>query len=80
MLIADETFLSPAQLDDNEARLVTRLEPLVAGYESRFGVRSEDLAGALASGAIPDTDEVCEWAIAWETLLAVRGGRSSRVE
>jgi hypothetical protein len=61
--------------------LATRLRTKVAAYERRFGFSSGELREALASGAVEDDLETCDWLIAWEALDALgRGGGPTRLE
>jgi hypothetical protein len=58
---------------ENRARLVAELTPRLRDYESRYELASTDLEAALADGRIRDTEDICDWVIAWETLRALKG-------
>ena len=68
-----------AVLDDNHRRLVPELRARLRAYEARYEIRSESLRDALADGRLRDTEDVCDWVVAWEAYRAATAG-SPRVE
>lgn len=80
MLRQGDLDVSAATLAANRLRVLDELRPLLNLFEVRYELSSERLMEALASGALPDTEEVCDWVIAWETYRALRDGGPSRLE
>jgi hypothetical protein len=61
-------------LSENRRQLLAELRPLIAAYETRYEIASADLPHALESGLVRDTEDVCDWVIAWETYVALTAG------
>ncbi len=78
MVIADAT--GSLLLEENRRRLLAELVPLIRSFEERYELRSADLSQALADGRIMDTEEICDWLIAWETYRALEAGGPPRLE
>jgi hypothetical protein len=63
-----------AVLSENRRRLLAELRPLIDAYETRYEIASSDLSRALEAGLVRDTEDVCDWLIAWETYRALTAG------
>lgn len=72
MVIAEPT--AELMLAENRTRLIRDLQPVIKRYELRYEIPSASLADALADGRVSDTEEVCDWMIAWETYRALTAG------
>jgi len=69
MMIAEPT--GEMLLEENRQRLLRELPAIINAFELRYELPSTGLAKALEDGRIADTEEVCEWVIAWEALSAL---------
>lgn len=69
VVIAEPT--SSLLLDENRHRLLRNLAPRLRALDERYEMPSAMLAEALAIGRIADTEDVCDWLIAWETYCAL---------
>jgi predicted transcriptional regulator len=77
MVIAEPT--AELLLAENRQRLIRELLPQIRRYEDRYEIQSESLAAALADGRIADTEEICDWVIAWETYRALTASGSPQL-
>ena len=69
-----------AMLTDNQRTLVGRLRAELAVFEARYEIRSDQVTTALAEGSLRDTEDVCNWVIAWETYRAASEAGPARLE
>jgi hypothetical protein len=56
--------------DDNEHQTMerARLAASIERYETKYGLKSSDIRGAVAEGRLTETFEVCRWAMDYELL------------
>jgi predicted transcriptional regulator len=69
-----------AMLEENRRRLVADLRPILAAYETRYEIPSDRIAEELEAGRLRDTEDVCDWVIAWETYRALAADGPPRLE
>jgi len=67
-------------LEHHRQQLETKLWPKIRMYEAQYALASDQLSSALECGQLVDTDEICDWLIAWETLRAITAVGSARLE
>jgi hypothetical protein len=58
-------------LQANRDQLRRTLQRKLRGYESRFELPSSRVESELSSGRLRETDEICDWVIAFRTLSAL---------
>ena len=63
---------SKTVLNRNRNHLERELRRKLIQYEHRYELKSENLESELESGRIKDTAEICDWAIAYDTLKRIR--------
>jgi len=63
-----------AVLEDNQRRLVASLRARLQSFEARYELRSESVRDALTDGRLRDTEDVCDWVVAWEAYCAATAG------
>lgn len=61
-------------LEDNQRRLVVSLGARLRAFEARYELQSASVRDALADGRLRDTEDVCEWVVAWEAYRAATAG------
>lgn len=52
------------QMSKNRQEIVDR----IAGYEQKYGMRSDQVHAAIDRGQLKETQEVCSWLIAYDSL------------
>jgi hypothetical protein len=58
-------------LADNRAHLLAEVKPVLRAFEARYEINSADLDAALADGRLRETEDICDWVVALETLRAL---------
>lgn len=56
---------------DTIARYVSEMKTLrarVAGYEARYGIKSDEIHQAIEDGRLRETEEVCDWIFDYDLL------------
>lgn len=53
-----------AQMSRNRQETLDR----IAGYELKYGMRSDQVHGAIDRGQLKETQEVCSWLIAYDSM------------
>jgi hypothetical protein len=53
------------------------LKDSVARYEERFGIPSNQIHDAIENNTLIETEEVCDWIMAYELLIRVQENSSS---
>lgn len=48
-------------------------EARIAGYEQKYGMRSDQVHGAIDRDELKETQEVCSWLIAYGSLERTKG-------
>lgn len=56
--------------------MTTAMVSRVADYEAKFAIPSTQVHGAIESGALQETAEVCDWIITNELAARARGTAS----
>ena len=69
-----------AMLADNQRGLITRLRAELHTYETRYEIPSAHIRQALVDGRLRDTEDVCNWVIAWESYRAAAQAGPARLE
>jgi hypothetical protein len=68
-----EAFLAQRPDAAESAVGIAALRERVKRYEERYGLPSERLHAAVASGELAETLDVCDWLIHYDILLHVEG-------
>jgi hypothetical protein len=74
------TWPSAEELEANRRNLIRRLQATIADYETRHGIRSDQLRAELTAGRIRETAEIADWLISFKTLRKLQHERPARVE
>lgn len=68
---------SPGARAKNDRTIAKKAKTAVAEFEAEYSMSSAEMTTQLQAGILQETEAICRWLIALDTLASVTSGRSA---